>query len=251
MQPMSEPTVMPPRAPRLRDRFASVDEAQHRALDARLAAAEEARWQGFYADRTRPRPFFVETPDENLVDWRQRGLLAPPGRALDVGCGNGRNAVWLAAQGFEVCGVDLSVQALDWAAELARRRGVAVALQQGSVFDRAPASASLDLAYDSGCFHHLAPHRRAAYVALLARALRPGGRLGLVCFGPGAGCGWDDDEVYRRGSLGGGLDYTEAELRAFWGRVFEIVELRPMRAMTAGDERFGLEGLWAMLALRR
>jgi SAM-dependent methyltransferase len=239
------------RAPRQAEHFAALDETQQRALDARLAAAEEARWQGFYADRTRPRPFFVETPDENLVDWRQRGLLAPPGRALDVGCGNGRNAVWLAAQGFDVHGVDLSAQALEWAGELARRRGVALALQQASVFEPAPAAASLDLAYDSGCFHHLAPHRRAAYVALLARALRPGGLLGLVCFGPGAGCGWDDDEVYRRGSLGGGLDYTEAELHAFWGRDFEIVELRPMRAMSAGDERFGIDGLWAMLALRR
>jgi SAM-dependent methyltransferase len=53
-------------------------------------------WDGFYADRGKPVPFFVAKPDENLVSYLDRGLLTP-GRALDLGCGPGRNAVHLAS----------------------------------------------------------------------------------------------------------------------------------------------------------
>jgi SAM-dependent methyltransferase len=55
-------------------------------------------WDGFYADRERAVPFFVAKPDENLVSYLARGLLSP-GRALDLGCGPGRNAVHLASLG--------------------------------------------------------------------------------------------------------------------------------------------------------
>jgi SAM-dependent methyltransferase len=47
-----------------------------------------------------------------------------PGRALDLGCGEGRNAVWLAARGWQVTGVDFSAAGLDKARDLAIKRGV-------------------------------------------------------------------------------------------------------------------------------
>ncbi|WP_435119235.1 methyltransferase domain-containing protein [Amycolatopsis thermoflava] len=68
---------------------------------------------GFYADRDVP--FAADKPDENLVAWIEGGLI-PPGRALDVGCGPGRNARYLAAQGFDVYAVDISATAIDSAA---------------------------------------------------------------------------------------------------------------------------------------
>uniref|UniRef100_UPI001F15F7C3 class I SAM-dependent methyltransferase n=1 Tax=Streptomyces xylophagus TaxID=285514 RepID=UPI001F15F7C3 len=76
-------------------------------------------WDGFYADRDRPVPFFVEKPDESLVGYLDRGLIGGGGRALDLGCGPGRNALHLAARGFEVDGVYLSPTAVAWAEERA------------------------------------------------------------------------------------------------------------------------------------
>ncbi|MEV4440917.1 SAM-dependent methyltransferase, partial [Streptomyces sp. NPDC049577] len=64
-------------------------------------------WDGFYRDRAKPVPFFVAKPDESLVSYLDRGLLAP-GRALDLGCGPGRNAIHRAALGFEGDAVDHS-----------------------------------------------------------------------------------------------------------------------------------------------
>ncbi|HXV93953.1 MAG TPA: class I SAM-dependent methyltransferase, partial [Pseudonocardia sp.] len=63
----------------------------------------------------------------NANRWVADALTgSPPGTALDLACGEGRNAVWLAEQGWEVTGVDFSATALGKAAALAEHRGVRV-----------------------------------------------------------------------------------------------------------------------------
>lgn len=68
-----------------------------------------------------------------------------PGRALDVACGEGRNAVWLAERGWRVTGVDFADVALAKAAELAAARGVAVEWLLGDVLELSPEPRSFDL----------------------------------------------------------------------------------------------------------
>jgi SAM-dependent methyltransferase len=217
------------------------------ALDAQLAATEHTRWQSFYTNRARSCPFFVPYPDENLVEWLGQNRIAP-GRAVDLGCGHGRNAIHLAQQGFAVEGVDYSESALAWARERVLEAGVPVTLTQRSVFDLELTDASYDLVYDSGCFHHIAPHRRQRYVGLVARALKPGGAFGLVCFKPEGGSGLSDDEVYAKGTLGGGLGYTQQQLRQIWSPALHIELLRTMREPGPDERMFGKDFLWAMLA---
>jgi 2-polyprenyl-3-methyl-5-hydroxy-6-metoxy-1,4-benzoquinol methylase len=89
------------------------------------AAGGASWWSGFYADRARPVPFFVAKPDENLVSYVERGLICP-GRVLDLGCGPGRNAIYLASLGFDVDAIDLSATAIAWARERAEEAGVKV-----------------------------------------------------------------------------------------------------------------------------
>jgi hypothetical protein len=121
----------------------------------------------------------------------------------------------------------------------------------GSVFAYAPAPQSLDLVYDSGCFHHVPPHRRHQYMRLVGSALRPGAHLALVCFTPEGGSGYSDQEVYVRGSLGGGLGYPEHALRTLWGEYVDILILRRMREQLSGSTMFGKSYLWAMLGRKR
>ena len=89
-----------------------------RRLDALLDSRGSAWWGEFFADRAKPCPFFVEWPDENLVEWFGDGTLTP-GRVLELGCGHGRNALYLASQGCQVEAVDFSAQAIGWARERA------------------------------------------------------------------------------------------------------------------------------------
>ncbi len=215
-----------------------------RMLDALLA--RDGWWDEFFADRSRPCPFLVEWPDENLAAWFGEGLLTA-GRVLELGCGHGRNAVYLAGLGCSVDAVDSSARAIEWARERAERAGAAVDFQCCSIFDAAFPERSYDLVYDSGCFHHVPPHRRKDYVELVQRALKPGGHFGLVCFRPEGGSGYTDQQVYERASLGGGLGYTEDRLRALWDTgPFTLRMLRQMDK--AREPYFGEDFLWVLLA---
>jgi SAM-dependent methyltransferase len=221
-----------------------------RMLDALFADRAGDWWSAFFTGRAEPCPFLVDWPDENLVAWFGEGLLAP-GRVLELGCGNGRNAVHLAGLGCTVDAVDFSAQAITWAHERARSTGAAVTLQRCSIFDAAFAEGCYDLVYDSGCFHHLPPHRRRDYVGLVGRALKPGGSYGLVCFRPEGGSGYTDQQVYERASLGGGLGYSEDRLRALWdGAPFRLRELRQMRKTDGQEPSFGEDFLWVLLATK-
>lgn len=217
------------------------------ASEHRIEAAERLRWQTFYADRMRPCPFFGADADENLIEWVE-GRRIHVGRALDVGCGNGRNSIYLASKGFHMRGVDLSEQAIAWAREMSAQKSQQVQFVCGSIFENVPAARSLDFVYDSGCFHHLPPHQRRQYAALVANALKTGGHFGLVCFAPEGGSGYTDDVVYERGSLGGGLGYAERALREFWSKYLHVQELRRMKDAPAGSGKFGTSVMWVMLA---
>ncbi|MFD9724365.1 class I SAM-dependent methyltransferase [Streptomyces sp. NPDC059072] len=208
-------------------------------------------WDGFYSDRSKPVPFFVAKPDESLVSYLDRGLISP-GRALDLGCGPGRNALYLASLGFEVDAVDLSPTAVAWAEERAREAGAAVRFHCGDAFalTRAELSGPYDLIYDSGCFHHLPPHRRVGYLDLLERALAPGGHFALSCFAAGGmGSELPDAEFYRAAGLQGGLAYTPESLRWIFSD-FTEVELRRMRDEPAESASFGEDFLWTALFRR-
>ena len=219
-------------------------------LDA-LAGGRGSEWWGeFFADRAKPCPFFTDRPDENLAGWFGDGLLAP-GRVLELGCGNGRNATYLASLGCRVDAVDFSAQAIGWARERAESAGAPVTFQCCSIFDAAVSDGSYDLVYDCGCFHHLPPHRRKDYAELVDRALKPGGSYGLVCFRPEGGSGYTDQQVYERGSLGGGLGYSADRQRAIWDRApFSVRVLRQMVKTDGQGPCFGEDFLWALLAAK-
>lgn len=203
------------------------------------------QWKDFYGDRDKPVPFFAAKPDENLVSYLERGLVQP-GRALDLGCGPGRNALHLAAAGFSVDAVDLSPAAIEWARERAGDADVRFLCGDAFTLELG----EYDLVYDSGCFHHLPPHRRVSYLSLLDRCLKPGGHLGLACFAAGAmGSEVPDAELYRQGRLEGGLGYTEDSLRWIFEDLTEI-ELRRMTSEPADSPNYGVPFLWTALFQR-
>ncbi|MFF7640640.1 methyltransferase domain-containing protein [Streptomyces canus] len=205
-------------------------------------------WDGFYTDRSKPVPFFVAKPDENLVSYLDRGLVTV-GRALDLGCGPGRNALHLASLGFEVDAVDLSPAAIAWGRERADETAAGIRFVRGDAFSLSGTGllGTYDLIYDSGCFHHLPPHRRISYLALLEQHLAPGGRFGIACFAEGAvGSELSDADFYRQGGLEGGLAYTAESLRRIFHDLTEI-ELRRMRDEPPESPCFGEPFLWTGL----
>ena len=215
-------------------------------LDKLLQDRQERWWDEFFSDRGKECPFFVEWPDENLVAHFDSAELHP-GRALELGCGHGRNALFLARKGCQVDAVDFSEEAIAWAKERAGSAELNVNFMCQSIFDLDIRSREYDIVYDSGCFHHLPPHRRQSYVELVTRALKPTGDFALACFTPEGGSGLTDAEVYQQRKLGGGLGYTDTQLREIFSHAFNIVSLRRMKEMSSDAKLFGKEFLWAML----
>lgn len=98
-----------------------------------------------------------------------------PGRALDVACGEGRNAVWLAEQGWRVVAADFSDVALAKAAELAAARGVEVDWVLADVLDYEPAQRAFDLV--AVLYLHLPQPELGRAIRSAAAAVAPGGTL--------------------------------------------------------------------------
>jgi SAM-dependent methyltransferase len=122
-------------------------------------------------------------PNPHLV--AQAGELRP-GHALDVGAGEGADAIWLASRGWHVIAVDLSAVALERASANADQAGADIAGRIDWVHEDVtswdPGPDRYDLV--SVQYVHLPPARRQAMLKYLARAVAPGGSLLMVCHHP-------------------------------------------------------------------
>jgi SAM-dependent methyltransferase len=102
----------------------------------------------------------------------------PPGRVLDLAAGEGRNAIWLAENGWTATAVDFSRVALQKAAHLAVARGVALEVVEADVTTYDPDAGAFDLVLVA--YLQTGAAARAAWLARAVRALAPGGTLLLV-----------------------------------------------------------------------
>lgn len=128
-------------------------------------------------------------------DWMPTALKAlaegpqalPAGRALDLGCGYGRHAVYLAQQGWQVTGVDGVARALQKARHRAAAAGVQPDFRRGDVtrLGDCGVTGPYDLLLDSVCFHGLPEQDRARYGASVSAVAAPGATLLLFAMPPG------------------------------------------------------------------
>jgi SAM-dependent methyltransferase len=122
-------------------------------------------------------------PNRQLV--AQAADLAP-GQALEAGCGEGADAIWLARQGWTVTAVDVSAVALERAAGYAATQGDAVARritwQREDLLTWVPGPGRFDLV--TAQYMHLPGAEQAALHGRLASAVRPGGTLLVVAHHP-------------------------------------------------------------------
>ena len=106
----------------------------------------------------------------------------PAGRALDLGCGTGTNAITLAQHGWQVVGVDFVGQAVRAARRKARQAGVQVDFFCDDVTRLHDVTGAFDLVLDIGCLHSLTVQQKAMYTDNLRRLLAPQGTFLLYAF---------------------------------------------------------------------
>jgi len=121
-------------------------------------------------------PWDTGHPSQHLVEMVELGGIAA-GRALDIGCGTGTNALWLAGRGFDVLGVDVSPLAV----ERARAKAAAASSNRCrfEVLDflaADPPGGPFRFVFDRGCFHTFDEEElRTRFAARVAALLAPGG----------------------------------------------------------------------------
>lgn len=131
-------------------------------------------WDERYA--TDNLPWDTGQPDPDLVDFIERGTVRP-GRAFEIGCGTGTNALWLAARGFDVLGVDISPRAVARAQAKADAAGVRVRFAVLDILSADIEQASFDFVFDRGVLHVFDDASdRAQFARQVARALVTGGQ---------------------------------------------------------------------------
>jgi len=207
---------------------------------------ERVRWNNFFANLKADHPLSTQLPAESLVTYLRDNKIKA-GNALDIGCGNGRDSIFLAQHGFRVDALDISDEAVTLTSRNAKEKGVTVQAHRCALFDFDVEAASYDLVHDSGLLHHLFPHRRPQYIDYVSRALKTGGFLSLVLFNEKMGTTANDWELYEKRSMEGGMSYPLDKLTTCLGQKFKLIEYRDMKNYSAHDQVFGHDFLAASL----
>jgi SAM-dependent methyltransferase len=162
-----------------------------------------------------------------------------PCRALELGCGTGGSAVWLAQQGFEVTALDLSPLAIERARRKADKAGVPIRFLVSKVLDPPPELAGpFDFVFDRGCYLVVRRESVEAYVATLRQLSGPGA-LGLVLAGNA-----------REPHDPGPPVVSEERIYNELGSRFDIVQLREFRFDQLEADGMRFLG-WSCLLRRR
>ena len=190
-------------------------------------------WDAMYRDGTPP--WETGRPAGELIRVVKEGIVRPV-PALEIGCGSGADAVYLARRGFDVTAIDSSPIALERARTRAEREGAWIRFILEDVFHFAQTSEPFDFVYDAGFYHFIRQSDLDRFLDLLWRVTRPG-TLYLTL----AGSVGEEAE-------GGPPQVSEDEIRFELGRLFEFVHLRPFR-LESPSRREGYLG-WSCLMRR-
>jgi methyl halide transferase len=168
-------------------------------------------WDADYRGQ-RPPPWDISRPSDELQKAVNAGTIRSS-RVVDLCCGSGTDAVYLASHGFDVTAIDIAPTALVQARQKALKAAVSVRWILGDVL-APPDLGTFDFIYDRGCYHVVRDQNLSAYLDTLRRLSHPGTRLLLLAA--------RREEQASPGSPG----VTEEELRYDFLSLFDVEWLR-------------------------
>jgi 2-polyprenyl-3-methyl-5-hydroxy-6-metoxy-1,4-benzoquinol methylase len=176
--------------------------------------SEYDHWQGRY--QKGDTPWETGKPSTMLTQVVADEKIASC-RAIDLGCGTGTNAVWLAQQGFDVVGVDLSPWAIEQARKRAKDAGASVEFVTADLLAPPNLGKPFRFVFDRGCYHVIRKIDVPGFFRTIEK-LTEAGTLGLVLAG-------NANEKMEPGPP----VVTEQEFRDEWGTLFDVIWLREFR----------------------
>ena len=145
-----------------------------------------------------------------------------PSSAVELGCGTGTNALYLAKQGWQLTAIDCSSLALEQARVKANAANVEVEWIEADVQNFDLDGRKFDLVFDRGCYHCCRRVDLDGYLATLRNLTAPDSRMLCLCGNP------------NDGTEGGPPRVEEADIRKEFASLFDIQHLRPFHFEDAG-----------------
>jgi SAM-dependent methyltransferase len=194
-------------------------------------------WDGSY--RGGKRPFWdAGLPSGELRRVVEQGIVRP-GPAVDLGCGSGTDAIYLASKGFNVTAIDIAPTALSQAREKAHRAGVKVRWLLANVLSL-PKLEPFEFIFDRGCYHEVRFDNAAAYVETVRRLSQPGRTRFLLLAG-------NPNEVPVQYAP---PQVAEEDIRSDFSMLFDFVWLKETRFETSNPAARGPLA-WSVMLRRK
>ena len=175
-------------------------------------------------------PWDIGRPQKEFVQLEEAGEIV--GSVLDVGCGTGENALFLAAKGHDVWGVDFTPVAIEKARYKATERNLDVTFLTRNALELRTLGRTFDTVIDSGLFHALNDEERPRFVTSLASVLHRYGTYFMLCF-----------SELEPGSYGP-RRVTQSDIRNEFDRTWHINYIRPAQM----ESRRLIDGIRAWLS---
>ncbi|NWF86713.1 class I SAM-dependent methyltransferase [Candidatus Bathyarchaeota archaeon] len=165
-------------------------------------------------------PWELGKPRKILVNLVEKGIIKK-GKALDICCGAGTNAVYLAQIGFDMTGIDISSKAIEYAEQKAEQANVKIRLMVQNFLTLPFQDEEFDFVFDMGCFHHVEVKDRNTFIKGVYRVLKKGGTYLLVCFSYRNGPAWNH--------------FTREQIIQLYSNYFKIKEIKHITSREADD----------------
>ena len=171
-------------------------------------------------------PWNFKTPPDVLENLVRTGKITPC-KTIDLGCGTGNYAIYLAGEGFDVTAVDISSSAIKIAKNNASQKGIDCNFIVADILgDLKQIQSTFNFAYDWELLHHIFPSDREKYIRNVYRLLNPGGQYLSVCFSE-ENLQFGGVGKYRKTPLETVLYFSsENELRVLYESFFKVEELK-------------------------
>lgn len=183
-----------------------------------LLKRENRDWDKIYSSYDSEKiPWHSDEPDKELTRLIESQKVKPS-RVLDVGCGIGTDAIYLALRGSNVTAIDVSNEAIRLARERAEKMGAKVDFKVANILDVEFQEEGFDFINDRGCFHHINPSDRGDFGREVNRMLEPNGYYYLRC--------WSDRENEREE---GPYTISKREIKETFSKYFTLGAIKSFR----------------------
>lgn len=167
-------------------------------------------WEKVYESNATP--WDVGKPEDALVEFINNGFVKPC-RVLEIGCGNGNDAIFLAKKGFDVTAIDISKRAITEAKGRTEKAGVRCSFFAEDITELKSVSGKFGFVYDRACFHFIPEEKRGKYIKTVKEFLLKDGYFLLIVSS-------DKDAVK------GPYIFSKEDIRKIFGNDFNILDIR-------------------------